>query len=232
MKTMLGLALCLVSAAALSVPCESSLYDKEGEHPKLLFKWKREEPGPGVLKMTFLNLDGSVAVQEDAKADGIHIKSYDLDHKQIGAKGSLKIVGDKVQFSYTKEGKTETATEDLEENLVVGPTIVDYLKAHWAEILKGDTVSVRYAALDRKETVGFKFFKVEEKIYKQEPAIVVKMKPSSFVIAAIVDPLFFTMRKSDARLLYLVGRTLPKRKDGDKWKDLDVQIEYFYPNQG
>ncbi len=231
MKFLLAISLLVLSTAAEAAPATASVFDKDSRQELLLFKWKREEPATGEILVTFLNLDTTVATMEEARADGIHVKSYDLDHRQLGEKGSLRVEGKKVHFSYTKAGKTETATEDWEESLVVGPTLIEYLKAHWAEILKGDTVSVRWAALDRKETVGFKFFKVNEKTHKGTEVVVVKMKPSSFIIAAIVDPIYLTMRKSDGRLLNLVGRTIAKRKVGDGWKDLDVEIEYAYADE-
>jgi hypothetical protein len=215
-----------------AVPAEATLYEKGSNFTKEIFRWKREEPGGGRIQLHFYGLDGKELVYEEAVADGFKVKSYELDHKQLGEKGSLKVEGKKIVLSYTKKGETDTETEDLPDNLVVGPTLVEYLKAHWAEILKGDTISVRYVAIDRKETVGFKFFKTEEKSWDGEEAIVVKMKPSSFVIAAIVDPLFFTFRKKDGRLLALVGRTQPKRRDGDDWKDVDAEIRYRYSEKG
>lgn len=56
------------------------------------------------------------------------------------------------------------------------------------------------------------------------------MKPTSFIIAALVDPLVFTFEKKTARLLEMKGRTLPKLRKGEKWKDLDAFITYDYPN--
>ncbi len=222
----------LITSLAGATPSESTLFEKGSGFKKPLYNWKREEPAPGKTVVTYTGMEGAEIIREQAVAEGEKIKSYDLDHKQLGEKGSLRTQDGKVILSYTKEGKTETETEDLTENLIVGLTTVDYLKVHWAELLKGDTVSVRYAALDRKETVGFKFFKIEEKTLEGEEVVIIKMKPSSFIIAALVDPLIFTFRKKDTRLLYLEGRTVPKQRIEGKWKDLDVEVKYRYPSQG
>jgi hypothetical protein len=54
------------------------------------------------------------------------------------------------------------------------------------------------------------------------------MKPTSFIIAGIVDPLIFSIERDTVKLLELKGRTLPKKKVGNKWKDLDAEIVYSY----
>jgi hypothetical protein len=47
------------------------------------------------------------------------------------------------------------------------------------------------------------------------------MKPSSFVIAAIVDPIFFHFDKETKKLILVNGRVVPKQKVDGQWKDLD-----------
>ncbi|MBK7893084.1 MAG: hypothetical protein IPJ84_20180 [Bdellovibrionales bacterium] len=105
------------------------------------------------------------------------------------------------------------------------------MKARWDKILKGETVKARFAVMDRQETVGFEYFKVAEKDVVGRPAIVVKMKPSSFIIAALVDPLLFTFSKDDTTLLELEGRTIVKVKKGEKFADFDGYTTYSYPPQ-
>ena len=49
------------------------------------------------------------------------------------------------------------------------------------------------------------------------------VEPTSPIISALVNPLFFTIEKaSPHRVLQYVGRTTPKIKAGGKWKDLDA----------
>jgi predicted lipoprotein with Yx(FWY)xxD motif len=57
-------------------------------------------------------------------------------------------------------------------------------------------------------------------------AIVIKMKPSSFIISALVNPLYFTMTEKDGVLLAIKGRTVPKLKSGSGFTDLDVETTY------
>lgn len=211
------------------------LYEKGSERKKPLFRFDhKESTQPGnklIYKNTFTDMGGKTVVTEEvifekAPDGALKVQKYGIDHLQASEKGQVVVNGGKVEFEYTKEGKTEKDDEDWEPNFVVGPSIVDYLRKNWDKILKGDTVDTRYAALDRKETVGFKFFKVEEKKVGDRDAVVVKMKPTSFVIAAIVDPLFFTLDKKTVNLLELTGRTLPRQLVDGKLKPLDVDAVY------
>ena len=59
------------------------------------------------------------------------------------------------------------------------------------------------------------------------PTLRLRMQASSFIIAQIVDPLFFVVEKAvPHRVLEYEGRTTPKRRDGNKWKDLDARTVY------
>ena len=101
--------------------------------------------------------------------------------------------------------------------------LAPFLASHWNDLIQGKEVKCRYVAAARAETVGFKFTKHTEATVRGTPAVVIKMSPSSFVIAALVEPLYFTMEKGgEHRVLQYDGRTTPKLKDGNKWKDLDA----------
>ena len=57
-------------------------------------------------------------------------------------------------------------------------------------------------------------------------SIVVKMKPSSFIIAAIVKPLHFYMSTDGATLYQIDGRTTVKKNVNGSFKDLDAVTVY------
>ena len=99
--------------------------------------------------------------------------------------------------------------------------------------MAGETISIRLPVLDRLETVGFKFFKEKDATLDGVKMTVIKMKASSFVIAALVDPVLFYFHPTEIRpeghkCVQVVGRTVPKRKDGNKWKDLDAVMKFKY----
>jgi hypothetical protein len=103
------------------------------------------------------------------------------------------------------------------------------VKENFEALKKGDTIAFRFGVWDRQETVGFEIFKTgTEKIGDLE-ALVLKMKPSSFLISALVKPIFFKFSLAQpVRLLEQNGRVAPKIKSGDSYKDLDAEVVYRY----
>jgi hypothetical protein len=210
----------------------ATVYQVGSAQQKVLFQLLREESVQGTTLQIHSRFTDpasqAVEVSEETTLEGGKLLRYVQEQRQLGARGELELRDGKAWFSWTQAGKTEKDSEDAAENLIVGPTTVSYLQKNWETLMKGDTVPARWAALDRKETVGFKFFRIAELKWNGQDAVQIKMKPSSFVIAALVDPLIFTFDKDGKHLLELVGRTLPKQKVDGKWKDLDADIVYRY----
>jgi hypothetical protein len=198
---------------------------------ELLFTTTRQYTvnGDKISALTqFHDAKGVLATEETTEMQGTKVLSHYLTQHQVGERGSVVVDGKEIVFKYFKDGKEKESREKDVENFVVGVNLVPYLKTHWDEILAGKTVSVRYGALERRETVGFDFFKTGEEDIGGKKHLVVKMKPSSFVIAALVDPLNFYFDLESRELTELKGRILPKRLEGDKWKDFDGHVKYTY----
>ncbi|MFN7728679.1 MAG: hypothetical protein ACK5P7_05955 [Bdellovibrio sp.] len=70
--------------------------------------------------------------------------------------------------------------------------------------------------------------KTGEEDVSGQKALVLRMKPSSFIIAALVKPIIFKYASDGSRLLEMNGRVAPKQKSGDSFKDLDAEVVYFY----
>ncbi len=208
---------------------EGTAYEPKTNHSKELFHFRCEDTIKDKLRTIhsyFTGLDGKELVSEEVTVTDGKLTRYLVHHKQTGEEGSLDVKDGKLLFSYTRKGSTDTNEEKAPDNLIIGPLIVGYIQSHWDEILKGDAVPVRFAVLDRKETVGFKLEKESEFERNGKKVIQVKMKPTSIFIAAIVDPIHFILSKDNKEILEIDGRTLPKREDKGSFKDLDPEILY------
>ncbi|MEK6579617.1 MAG: hypothetical protein AABZ55_10360 [Bdellovibrionota bacterium] len=207
------------------------IYQRGSAQQKTLYRLKREEKktkdGLSVQSL-FSDPSDKPAVAESTTIENGQIKEYRQIQHQIGAEGVLTVEGNRIKFRYTRDGKTKSDEESLTDNFIIAPTTVEFIAKHWKQILNGETVDSRFAVLDRVETVGFKFFKVGETQLENQEVVIVKMKPTSFIIAAIVDPILFYLSKSNQRLLKLDGRVPPKQFVDGKWKDLDAEIIYRY----
>jgi hypothetical protein len=214
-----------------------TIYEANSDRKVVLYKFKRTvtRSGPAVnVVREFIYPDGKIAARESAVYEGDSLVSYDLEELQINARGTVKVLRDpkndsngKIFFEYVNSSdasaKKKANTESLRPNTLINDTIAQFLAAHWDDLMKGETVKCRYIAATRAETVGFKFVKQSESSWEGKPVVIIKMSASSVIIAALVDPLYFTMEKNgEHRVLQYVGRTTPKIKDGNKWKDLDA----------
>jgi hypothetical protein len=204
------------------------IYQKDSKRKDLLFNFHFKSSDAfvgGTADYTYP--DGKLAMRETLTLTKQHeLAEFSIEDFQQDAKGSVRVDDKKLYFTFKSGEDTKTAEEERPDNLLVGPLMPAYIKTHWNQIMNGDEVKVRLAVLNRLETIGFKFFKVEEKNEDGKAVVIVKMKASSFVVAAIVDPLYFTFLKSGVKLLHWTGRTLPKLEINGKWKDLDAETVY------
>jgi hypothetical protein len=108
---------------------------------------------------------------------------------------------------------------------MVGPFLLD----HWDALMRGEEVKCRYVVLPRVETVGFTFEKLTGDKRERKGVVIIKMSATSPIIAALVDPLYFTIERDGRhRVLEYEGRTTPKLKAGNKWKDLDAVTVFHW----
>jgi len=209
-----------------------TIYSTDPNHKQVLFKFKREATRSGAtLKVVrqYSYPNGNLASVERVEYQGDNLVSFELEELQTGARGSARIdrgaASGTIYFQYVTElgGTPKKDSETLQPDTLVGDMVGPFLARHWDALMGGREVKCRYITVARRETVGFTFIKTSETSADGQPAIIVKMTPTSRIIRAIVDPLFFTIQKeSPHHVLRYAGRTTPKTKAGNKWKDLDA----------
>lgn len=208
----------------------ATIYDHNSNRKTVLFKLTRTftEHGNEVkVAREFTTPQGKVAARERVTYHGDELVSCEVDDLQADGRGSAKVVREggqaKIVFEFISGNKRKTGVEPFTADTVNNDMVNPCLVAHWNELMSGKAVKCRYIALSRAETVGLEFMKIGETTARGMPVIIVKMVPSNFIIAAIVDPLIFTVEKNGQhRVLDYDGRTTPRIKVGDKLKDLDA----------
>jgi hypothetical protein len=200
-----------------------------------LFKFERVARRSGStlkVRRDFNYTDGKPAARERAVYEGDDLVSYELEDLQTGARGSATVRRDtnhpqknRIDFEYAvKSGdRPKTRTEALHEDTLIGDMVGPFLVSHWDALSRGEKVRCRYIVVPRSETVGFTFVKDSESTRQGRGVLVIKMEATSRLIAALVNPLFFTLeRDAPHRVVQYLGRTTPKLHVGGKWKDLDA----------
>lgn len=163
---------------------------------------------------------GAVALVDSATHDREYqLSDYTLHTDQRGRRGTVHVDADNVTLTFDGAKKVERKTGDV----VVGPTLVGYIVRRMEALRAGKTLRVRFAVVDRLETLGF-----ELRAVRSEPGQTrVEMAPASFFVGLLVDPVTFTFEDTD-KLVRIEGRVPPKRVDGARLRDLDARVEYSY----
>jgi len=210
--------------------------DPAAAHEYLYESITREAPGGASLVSTrYFDAQKKPLVVEESRYENGQINVYTYDQLQTKEKGRIEVKDGKVNYSFESGGSTDTDDETLEENSIVADGIGQILKKHWATIQAGDSVFVRFLFAERQDSIGFKFFKDEERDYNGTPAVQVVMKPSSFIIAALAPSILLTVEKNPPnRLLEMRGRLPirralkdPPEKRSD-WRAIDGRVVLSY----
>jgi hypothetical protein len=204
---------------------------------KLLFKFKRVATRNGQtldVVREYSYPDGKLAAREHVVYKGNALVLFELEETQSGGKGSARVFresgkGDlgKIEFDYTKgpdpNARTKPRSEPLAPDVLVADMIGPFLRDNWERLARGEKVKCRYIVVPRRETVGFTFVKESDSTWHGRDVMILRMEPTSRLLSALVNPLFFTIEKQPPhRVLQYVGRTTPKIAAGSKWKDLDA----------
>jgi len=219
----------------------ATVYEAGSNRKHVLYKYQRTATWSGtVLKVVreFSYPDGKAAAREIIVYEEDRLLSYELEELQINARGTAKVrppaksqPKGEIAFAYitgvNTAAKTNANTEKLAPDTIIADMMAPFLVAHWAELMKGKAVKCRFIAATRAETVGFEFMKTSESMQNGKPVVTIKMSPSSLIVAALVDPLYFVLEKNgEHRTLQYTGRTTPKLKVGNRWKDLDAETVF------
>ena len=228
MKKILLPLILMTSATAWTY--SGTVYEQGSQKTKKLYTYQNTSTEQGELTnitADFLNLEGQVVVSESSTLKGLDVVSYKIDHKQLKSQGQIEVRDGKIYFTkINSDGSKKTDDESLEKNFVVSMSFTRFVKSKWQDIAKGKEIEIRYGVWDRLETVGFTLAKTGEETINNQKVIVVRMKPTSFVIAALVKPVFFKFSEDGSALIEMNGRVAPKKADGNEWKDLDAEIVY------
>ena len=213
-----------------------TVYERGSNPRKILFTVRRTAHRSNATVQAlieFRTAGGTPAARERMTYEAGRLVSCQLEQLQAGSHGRVALSPEARQprfsfeFTPAKSGRKKADSETVQPDTLVNDMITPFIRAHWDRLSNGATVRFRYAALERAETVGFKLVKDSETTCQGKPALRLKMEPASLVIAALVDPLYFTVEKQGPhRMLEYDGRVTPKIERGGKWKDLDAVTVY------
>jgi len=153
-----------------------------------------------------------------------------------GALISLKVEQRQTQkiFEIIQNGKIVTfkrtgekdRTEEVPDNFLGAPGLEYFIHSQWKPILNGETVHIRLGLAERGDTVGLKIFKKDLIQNGDNETVVIRIKPSSIIIAALTDPVDLYIDTKKMKLLRFKGQSFLRKNVNGKLKPLDVEIIY------
>lgn len=225
-----GVTLATSQLAGAELRYTAKVYDLDSNKDKVLYTYRSEsvEKGDGLLVTNETKYpDGKLALHEEIsfrKDESVSL--IKVVQTQINAEGTIEIGDGKAKFTYTKDGKTKTETRDAGSDFIVGSQIPLIIAANWEKLMRGEKLKRRLAVVDRLDDFAFEYTKDREETFEGKKHVIIKMKPGSIFVSAIVSPLYFYMSADGKTLHEVRGRTTVKRDDGGKFKDLDAIIVY------
>jgi hypothetical protein len=199
--------------------------DDAGEAPLFVYERRTgEQQGTPVSTHITRDRSGAVVFADAAThARDYALVDYTLYGNQLGQRGSIHVGEHEVTFTLV-DGRGERQRRETRKGPVaVGPTLVGYIFHNLDALSAGRTVPVRFALLDRLETIAFDLQAVDAAPGRTR----IRMKPSSLLLSALVRPLYFTFDAA-GKLVQLEGRMPTKQPRGDRLRDLDARVEYRY----
>jgi len=212
----------------------ATILSPDGPTNEVMFRFRRTAVRDGTavrVLREYTRPDGTLVARERVLYQSGKLVSFQLEEPLSGAQGSLKILPDtehegrgSLKFEYTSEsGSRKESSEALRPDTLVNDMVGPFIADHWELLMRGASLKTRFAAIARAETVGFKFTKESETTWRNRPAVVIKMEPTSWIISKIVKALLFTVEKDPPhRVLEYMGRTPPRLPKGKHWEDLDA----------
>lgn len=201
----------------------ADVYDIDGQEKLFTFASERVyEKEIMTYTATFKDMTGAVVATEKAEINKGVISKYEVERIPTREKGLVETKDGKIIFTYTEAGNKSTSKDTLKENTLISATLVPFIETNLKTLLAKKDVTFRYAVWFRKEVMGFKFQ------YDKEEGnnIVVTMVPTNLLYRSLVKPIYFTMDKTTKKLISIKGRSLPKIKRDDAWRDFDGFIKY------
>lgn len=248
---LLALAACLLTAAPLSAQATQAIFAKlealqtspetagtlvyrgntftqRTPAGAALYRYERRvQNAPTGLTASHITSDpaGHVIIVESALVSpSYETQRFEATNQQSGFTGSVRISngGRHLEYELNDNGKRSTASEDVSDPVVCGPSLFGFILKNWDSLLAGTTLPVRMLVLKDKTTYGFDL--KLERLANGHASFT--LTPSNFLIRLAIAPLRVVFDASTRTVVRYEGRVPPMENVSGKLKDLDARVEY------
>lgn len=224
MKFLVLFLMAIPSLAAEKLIVTGEGFDKEGKVKKYTYERYQSVEGDKTLdRAVFKDLEGKVLLEEKMERVNNKLTRLDVDQKQLNQQGWIVVQGEKVEFNYKKPRKNNfPQTYNVPKSFVVNMQIAAFIRDNWDKLKAGETAEIKLGVWYRQEIIGFEL----QKELADGKQMVVRMRPSSILIRAAVDPIYFTFDGTSKNLITFKGRATPKEKSSSSYGDFETVVNY------
>jgi hypothetical protein len=200
-----------------------------GETLFTLEKTHTEGPeGRAQVRSVYRDQAGADALVMQADLRDHRPTRVEIEHVQAGLHAEVTIRPGKVSFEVRdRSGTVVKSEEEVLGVVMVGPGLTGYLQADeaWGRLTRGEPVPIQIAAWERRSTYGFELVPSAE--LSSSERLVVKMRPTAWVVRAFVEEMRYVFERSTRRLLRYEGPVGVKRVGPDgALSDLSAAVVY------
>lgn len=193
-----------------------------------LYRYERRVvAAPTELTASHITRDpaGRVIILESATLSPLYvIRRFEAVNQQAGFSGTVQLSKDGRHLAYelNDNGKVSTATEEVSDPVISGPSMFGFIVKNWEPLLAGASLPVRMLVLKDKTTYGF-----DIKYDKQANGhAFFTIIPSNFLIRMAIAPLRVVFDVPTKTPIRYEGRVPPMENASGKLRDLDARVEY------
>jgi hypothetical protein len=127
-------------------------------------------------------------------------------------------------FTLQEDGKSSVASERVTAPVVSGSTMFGYIVTHWDELMRGASLPIRFAVIERKETIGFTLARVDA----SQGRTAIRMTPSNWLMKLAVPSTSFEFDTTTRKVLEYTGRVPPMEVVNGALKTLNARVTYEF----
>ncbi|HEU0204404.1 MAG TPA: hypothetical protein VFR86_28680 [Burkholderiaceae bacterium] len=168
--------------------------------------------------------NGDVVVVESAQfSPAYEVTRFEAVHKEAGYSGSVIVTGGRhLEYVLSQGGKIRTATEDVADPVVTGPSLHGFILHHWDALAAGQRLPVRMIVLAKMQTYGFEIQRADA----SDGRTAFSITPTNFLVRLALDPLRVEFDSSTRNVLRYIGRVPPMQGVAGRSEALDARVEY------
>jgi hypothetical protein len=183
-----------------------------------------------ILKHIYTFPDGSPKLHETVIKRNGAFSEYRVKFFDSGCECGIIRQKKLIKFRFKKEDKVKRGVSEYKSDLVMGPTLSDFIQSNWDKLVRGDVVYFLLPVMNLQRLATFKLKRLNESPSTREGSIVIEMGIANFFLGFLIDPVQMVYDATRKRVLEIHGPSLLDRKVNGERVNIDVDIYYRYKN--